>query len=117
MENLCRQYGYCSAVPPEWHWLMAIIMPLAIIILVGLPVANIVHRAGHSRWWTILAFVPFVESDHALGIRIRPLAERLPRLARSQISGPTRRALPRRLSRAQRTTNTGVGEWVSGIAS
>jgi hypothetical protein len=39
---------------------MAIIMPLAIIILVGLPVANIVHRAGHSRWWTILAFVPFV---------------------------------------------------------
>jgi hypothetical protein len=23
-------------------------------------VANILHRAGRSRWWTILAFVPLV---------------------------------------------------------
>ena len=58
MENLCRQVGVCSLLPPEWHWIMAIVMPLLAIILVGVPVANVLHRAGRSRWWTILAFVP-----------------------------------------------------------
>ena len=60
MENYCRQFYFCNAVPPEWHWLMAIVMPLLIIVVVGVPVANIVHRSGHSRWWTILAFIPLV---------------------------------------------------------
>jgi hypothetical protein len=60
MENLCRQAWLCSAVPAEWHWLMAIVMPLLIIILVGVPIANVLHRTGRSRWWTILAFVPLV---------------------------------------------------------
>jgi hypothetical protein len=39
---------------------MAIVMPLLVIILVGVPVANVLHRAGRSRWWTVLAFVPGV---------------------------------------------------------
>ena len=30
---------------------MAIAMPLLMIIVVGVPVANILHRAGRSRWW------------------------------------------------------------------
>ena len=58
MENLCRQFWDCSAVPPEWYWVMAIVMPLLIIILVAPPVANVLLRAGRSRWWTVLAFVP-----------------------------------------------------------
>ena len=37
---------------------MAIVMPLLLIILVAVPVANVLHRAGRSRWWTVLAFVP-----------------------------------------------------------
>jgi hypothetical protein len=60
MESFCRQFWLCSAVPPEWHWVMVIVMPLLFIVLVGVPVANILHRAGRSRWWIILAFVPFV---------------------------------------------------------
>ena len=60
MESLCRQVGVCSLVPTEWQWLMAIVMPLLVIILVGVPVANVLHRAGRSRWWTVLAFVPGV---------------------------------------------------------
>ena len=60
MENLCRQVGVCTLVPPEWLWFMAIVMPLLVIILVGVPVANVLHRAGRSRWWTVLAFVPGV---------------------------------------------------------
>jgi hypothetical protein len=32
-------------------------MPLLLIIIVAVPVANILQRAGRSRWWT-LAFVP-----------------------------------------------------------
>ena len=39
---------------------MAIVMPLLFILLVGIPVANILHRAGRSRWWTILAVIPFL---------------------------------------------------------
>jgi hypothetical protein len=54
MQNFCEQFGPCSAIPPEWHWVMAIIMPVLMIVLVGVPVANILHRAGRSRWWTIL---------------------------------------------------------------
>ena len=60
MEDLCRQFWLCSAVPAEWHLAMAVVMPLLAIILVGIPVANVLHRAGRSRWWTILAFVPLV---------------------------------------------------------
>ena len=60
MDNLCRQFWFCSALPPEWHWVMALVMPLLFVILLGVPVANILHRAGRSRWWTIVAFVPFV---------------------------------------------------------
>ena len=60
MQNFCEQFGPCSAIPPEWHWVMAIVMPLLFILLVGIPVANILHRAGCSRWWTILAFIPFL---------------------------------------------------------
>jgi len=39
---------------------MAIAMPLLMIILVGVPIANILHRAGRSRWWTILVFIPLL---------------------------------------------------------
>ena len=58
MEDFCRQFWLCSAVPPQWHWIMAAAMPLLLLILVGIPVAGILHRAGRSRWWTILALVP-----------------------------------------------------------
>ena len=60
MENLCSQFWFCNAVPPEWHWVMAIVMPLLFIILIGVPVASVLHRAGRSRWWTVIAFVPFL---------------------------------------------------------
>jgi len=60
MQNFCEQFGPCSAIPPEWHLVMAFVMPLLFIVLVGIPVANILHRAGRSRWWTILAFLPFL---------------------------------------------------------
>jgi hypothetical protein len=60
MQSFCEEFGPCSVMPPEWHWIMAILMPLLMIILVGVPVANILHRAGRSRWWTILAFIPLL---------------------------------------------------------
>jgi hypothetical protein len=60
MQNFCEQFGPCSAIPAEWHWVMAIVMPLLMIILVGVPVANILHRAGRSRWWTTLVFIPLL---------------------------------------------------------
>jgi hypothetical protein len=60
MQNFCEQFEPCSAIPPEWHWVMAIVMPLLMIVLVGVPVANILHRAGRSRWWTMLVFIPLL---------------------------------------------------------
>jgi hypothetical protein len=35
MQNFCEQFGPCSAIPPEWHWIMPIVMPLLIILLLG----------------------------------------------------------------------------------
>ena len=60
MEDICRQVWLCGAVSPEWHWAMALLMPLTAVILVAVPVARILHRAGRSAWWTILAFVPLL---------------------------------------------------------
>jgi hypothetical protein len=37
---------------------MPIIVPLLVIVLLGVPVAGILHRAGRSRWWTLVAFIP-----------------------------------------------------------
>ena len=58
MENLCRQFWVCTMVPAEWHWFIATVMPLVVIVLVAIPVANVLNRVGRSRWWTVLAFVP-----------------------------------------------------------
>jgi hypothetical protein len=58
MEFFCDQFWFCSAVPPEWHWVVPLGMPLLLIIIVAVPVANILHRAGRSRWWTIAAPMP-----------------------------------------------------------
>jgi hypothetical protein len=60
MERFCNEFWPCQAVPPEWHWVMPIVMPLLFIIIVGVPVGSILHRAGRSRWWTIIAFVPLL---------------------------------------------------------
>ena len=59
MDNLCR-LGICGGLPAEWQWVVAAVMPLLLIALVAVPVAQVMHRAGHSRWWTILAFVPLL---------------------------------------------------------
>ena len=60
MDNLCGQMWPCYVLPIGWHWIMAILMPLLVLVIIGVPVANILHRSGRSRWWTIFAFIPFV---------------------------------------------------------
>jgi hypothetical protein len=39
---------------------MAAVIPLLMLVLVPVPVANILRRAGRSRWWTVIAFVPLL---------------------------------------------------------
>lgn len=39
-----------------WHWLIVIIFAVAI----GVPSAKILSRAGRSRWWTVVALIPYV---------------------------------------------------------
>jgi hypothetical protein len=50
----------CNLPPPEWMWVMVIVMPLLFIVILGVPVANILHRAGRSRWCTVFAFIPLL---------------------------------------------------------
>jgi uncharacterized membrane protein YoaK (UPF0700 family) len=52
--------SFCDLIPSRWHWVMAIVMPVLFIVLVGVPIARILHRSGRSRWWTIVAFVPLL---------------------------------------------------------
>jgi uncharacterized membrane protein YhaH (DUF805 family) len=57
--------------------MMPLGMPPLLIIIVAVPVANILHRAGRSRWWTILAFVPLVNLIGLWGARHLPENMRL----------------------------------------
>jgi hypothetical protein len=29
-------------------------------MLLAVPIASILHRAGRSRWWTLIAFIPLI---------------------------------------------------------
>lgn len=39
-----------------WHWIIVI---LALVIYV-VPTAKILGRAGRSKWWTIVFFIPLL---------------------------------------------------------
>lgn len=40
---------------------VALFLPLIIIWLLFMPpVARILRRTGHSRWWCLIAWIPFV---------------------------------------------------------
>jgi hypothetical protein len=52
--------GVCDFIPLEYHLAMMPIMAALFIILLGVPIARVIHRSGHSRWWTIVAFLPFL---------------------------------------------------------
>jgi hypothetical protein len=60
MGGVCDRFWLCQAMPPEWHWMMPVVMPLLFVIVVGIPLAQVLHRAGRSRWWTIVAFIPLL---------------------------------------------------------
>ena len=74
MPQMCQQFWPCNAVPPEYFWLIPIAMPLLAIVLVGVPVASVLHRAGRSRWWTLIAFDSPDKCDRPLAVCLQPLA-------------------------------------------
>jgi len=39
---------------------MPVTMPLLVLMLLAVPIASILHRAGRSRWWTLIAFIPLI---------------------------------------------------------
>ena len=39
---------------------MHILLVLIVLATALIPIQQIVHRAGHSRWWSLLLFVPMV---------------------------------------------------------
>jgi len=39
-----------------WHWLIVFF----VLAAVAIPTAKILGKAGFSKWWTILAFIPWL---------------------------------------------------------
>jgi ABC-type spermidine/putrescine transport system permease subunit I len=39
-----------------FHWVIVLVF----CAVIGFPVARILQRTGHSPWWVLLAFVPFL---------------------------------------------------------
>jgi len=39
-----------------WHWLII----AALLFLAGYPVARILNRLGFSRWWVLVAMLPYL---------------------------------------------------------
>ena len=39
-----------------WHWIIVV----GYIVIVAVPTARILAKAGFSPWWTALAFVPLI---------------------------------------------------------
>jgi hypothetical protein len=39
-----------------FHWIIVIL----VLVLYGVPTAKILGRAGYSKWWTIVFFVPLL---------------------------------------------------------
>ncbi len=77
MLDYCRQSGLRRPVPAEWHWAMALAhMPLLFIILLGVPTANILHRAGHNLYGGQSALDTASKPDQPVGVCIHTLAER-----------------------------------------
>ncbi len=62
MDNLyiCPVGGLCDFIPGNWLWTMPLVMATLFLIVFGVPTMKILHRAGRSRWWIILAFVPLL---------------------------------------------------------
>jgi hypothetical protein len=57
---ICTEMGFCDQTPPAWHWIVPPLGFLLLVLLFGIPIARILNRAGRSRWWTIVAFVPLL---------------------------------------------------------
>jgi len=57
---VCPVGALCDIVPASWHWFMPPVVFLLLLFIVGIPIAQVLHKSGRSRWWVILAFVPLV---------------------------------------------------------
>jgi hypothetical protein len=58
--NICGSAGYCDVILRDWFWAVTIFMPLLVLMVFGIPIVQILRRAGHSGWWAIIAFVPLL---------------------------------------------------------
>jgi uncharacterized membrane protein YhaH (DUF805 family) len=43
-----------------YHWLIAVIIVVIYLLIFLVPIAQIVHRAGFSRWWCVLSIIPLI---------------------------------------------------------
>jgi hypothetical protein len=57
--NFEQLWSWHALAVSQMHWLF-VVMALMALTLFAIPVANILHRTGHSRWWTLVAVVPLV---------------------------------------------------------
>lgn len=58
--TMCTDIGPCGLVPSGWLWIVPPVMFLVFALIYGVPIAHILNRAGRSRWWVIVAFLPLL---------------------------------------------------------
>jgi hypothetical protein len=46
--EICTERDFCDFIPSGWLWIMPLVMASLFLIVFGVPIAQILHRAGRS---------------------------------------------------------------------
>jgi hypothetical protein len=72
MDFFCDQFWFCEAMPPEWHWVIPLGMPLLLLIIVA-------GEYPASSWPQPMVDNPRVcaagKSDRLMGVCVHPMAQ------------------------------------------
>jgi hypothetical protein len=64
--TICPGGNFCELVPSSWHWIMPPVMFLLLLIVLGVPIAHVLHRSGRSRFLGV-CFQPMAEAGPSSG--------------------------------------------------
>ena len=80
MEFYCDQFWFCNAMPPEWHWVMPLGMPLLLIIHSGSTGGEYPASSWPQPMVDNSCVCAAAKSDRVMGVCVHPMAQ--PRLGR-----------------------------------
>lgn len=42
------------------HWAIVGVVPFVVLFVLGYPASRVLKRIGFSRWWVVVALIPYV---------------------------------------------------------